>query len=398
MVCASAEELQARLAIRALWSPCREPAAGGPNNDDVAPPAMTFHRHRRAEVDEVLKAGLSRRLERLERQVNCILESGAKHAGQENGAHEAITNGASPTESATNGSAIADMSETEAQTDSTGEVVPINKVPLAFEKAFKHAITCTWPQQKKFQPSRRQKNYPDPPEKDEDIKKEAFVLRSTSQSLNQNLGSRERQIKSLKKQLEDVKQIRAEEEQKEAALDESLRLLQDDANVASVHGKRQLQLKQKHEQISKELERAKADAKRYEALAKQQHAFFMQADTIYCRGGVERIQRFVAGEVFLVPQPLPMDEEKVESWDVGTAIANPYEVDSWPFEANVLARRCPKECPMDGLPEETFEDLLEAQRPGRTNPFMSKLNLGRDRDDDDDDDDYGGPTATSRSA
>merc|ERR1712137_844726 len=119
----------------------------------------------------------------------------------------------------------------------------------------------------------------------------------------------------------------------------------------------------------------------------------MQAETIYMydkeRGGSDRLNKFPAGDVFLVPQPLPMDEEKgSDPWDVGTSIANPYEVDSWPFEPNVLARRTPKEAPMGdaaSVAEETLEDLMEAQRPSRTNPFQGPgLNLrGMTKDADD---------------
>lgn len=49
---------------------------------------------------------------------------------------------------------------------------------------------------------------------------------------------------------------------------------------------------------------------------------------------------------------------------------------------------------MDNVVEETLEDLLEAQRPGRTNPFSAHgLNLRNLNNDDDGD----GPSATSRS-
>merc|ERR1712194_507264 len=129
----------------------------------------------------------------------------------------------------------------------------------------------------------------------------------------------------------------------------------------------------KKEQLLTDVERAKSEAKRYQALAKQQHAFLLQTEAVFRRTGKEQIHQFSAGDIFLMPQPLPMDEDdNVEEWDIGTAVANPYVVDSFPFEPNVPARRSSQECPMDELREETFEDLVEARRPvSRAPPLLN---------------------------
>jgi len=393
MVPTSAEELQARLALRALWSPTQ--AGSCPEDttsvDDSAPSRSTFHRQMRAEVDEVLKASLSRRVGRLQKKVGRLIEASTNGSvGQENISPKSAANGSSPS-----GAPSVSVSEMEVQTNVTGQTVPPNLLAEKFEKAFTHAIRSTWAPTKKWGPSRRQNNYQDPPEKEEKLEKEATTLRNTLSCLNQNIPNRERQIASLKGQLAVVKIHVKQEEEKVAERDEILRAVKDPSKLVSVHATHMKNQKQEVEDLDRELVSAKAEAKRYQALVKQQHAFFMQADTIYCRSGVGRLHRFPSGEVFLVPQPLPMDDDKAESWDVGTSIANPYEVDSWPFEPNVLARRSPKECPMDNVPEETLEDLLEAQRPGRTNPFRGHgLNLRNLSNEDGDGD---GPTATSRS-
>jgi len=356
----------------------------------------------RAEFDEVLKAGLSRRLGRLERKVNRLIEGSSGNNGQENISPKAATNGSSPT-------AAASLSVTEEAVQTTssgsqdywqeerkfGDHVPVEKLADAFEKAYLHAIRSTWPVQKKWGPSRRQNNYEDPPYKEEKLEKEMTTMRSTFSSLAQNLANRERQIISLKAQRDVAKAAVRDEEDKVSELEETLRQVSDPKKLPAVYESKRTLQKQDLEKLTVELQRTKAEAKQMQTLAKQQHAFFVQAETIFCQErGAERMRRFPAGEVFIVPQPLPMDDEKAESWDVGTAVANPYEVDSWPFEPNVLARRCPKECPMDNVTEETFEDLMEAQRPGRTNPFRGGLNLHSMNNDDDD---YDGPSATSRS-
>lgn len=82
------------------------------------------------------------------------------------------------------------------------------------------------------------------------------------------------------------------------------------------------------------------------------------------------------------------DDDTEEMFDVGTAVANPYVCDSWPFEPNVLAKRTPQESSMPTFEEETEDDLKEAERGFRTNPFRSLRfppgPSGAASDDDDD--------------
>lgn len=392
MVPTSAEELQARLALRAVWSTTQ--AGSSPEDttsvEDSFPARSSFHRQMRAEVDEVMKASLSRRVGRIQKKVGRLIETSTNGSiGQENISPKSAANGSSPSDAPS-----VSVSEMEVQTNVTGQTIPPNLLAEKFEKAFTHAIRSSWSPVKKWGPSRRQNNYQDPPEKEEKLEKEAATIRSTLSCVNQNIPNRERQIASLKGQIAVVKIHLKQEEEKLAERDEILRSVKDPSKLQSVHAAHVKQQQKEVEDLDRGLASAQAEAKRHQALVKQQHAFFMQADTIYCRSGSGRLHKFPSGEVFLVPQPLPMDDDKAESWDVGTFIANPYEVDSWPFEPNVLARRTPKECPMDNVVEETLEDLLEAQRPGRTNPFTGHgLNLRSLHNDDDGD----GPSATSRS-
>lgn len=412
MTCSSAEELQARLALRALWSEAKASDSTSTNGDSHHD-ASTLHRRFRSDIDDVLKSGLSRRLHRIENTVNRFIEGGGggKNADQP----KAVTNGStSPVAAVASASASGSVSEMSAQTNSSGsqdyyavnesdwgQEAPAAKLAASLKKAYTVQCKATWPRNRKtYGPSRKQKDLEEPPVKEEKLEKELVTIRSTLASLNQNLSSRERQISSLKNQIAVTKEHVKEEQTKLDDLDEILNLVENPQNLSMIHDKRRKRQKENLENVEKELQLVKAEVESHRNLTKQQHAFFTQAETIYCQpNGAERIQRCPAGEVFLAPQPLAMPEEKAESGDaVGTSIANPYEVDSWPFEPNVLARRCPKECPMDNVAEETWEDLLEAQRPARANPFSSGLNLRNlNNDDEDDDEDYDGPSATSRS-
>ncbi|CAK0893224.1 unnamed protein product [Prorocentrum cordatum] len=145
-------------------------------------------------------------------------------------------------------------------------------------------------------------------------------------------------------------------------------------------------------------------AEQYEKMVQDQRTFFLQSERIAVSGGPSMLARHPCGEIALVPRPLSMANEQPEVWDVGTAVANPYVVDSWPFEPNVLARRTMQEAPtMQPFKEETEEDLREASGPARRSPFGAfDFRLAMPTRDSEDEDDgfnsrYGGPTETSRS-
>merc|ERR1711957_261782 len=88
------------------------------------------------------------------------------------------------------------------------------------------------------------------------------------------------------------------------------------------------------------------------------------------------------------------DEEEPETWDVGTAFANPYVCDSWPFEPNVLANRTFKqEGTMEPCKEETKEDM---ENEKMRLPNLRALPMPGRFDDDDSEDDMA-PAGTSRS-
>ncbi|CAE7323429.1 FRQ1 [Symbiodinium natans] len=103
----------------------------------------------------------------------------------------------------------------------------------------------------------------------------------------------------------------------------------------------------------KELSGKLADARHQEqqwaCIAKRQRAYLQHSERL-SQEGMQILRRHPAGEVFLAPPPVFLDDEDIRDepvWDVGTGRTssggdvhcNPYVIDSWPFEPNVLAAR-----------------------------------------------------------
>ncbi|CAK9101757.1 unnamed protein product [Durusdinium trenchii] len=194
-----------------------------------------------------------------------------------------------------------------------------------------------------YGPSEKQKGRAEPPEKDEGLVMEGTTLRSTLSSLEQSLASRSKQISHLQDQLK-VCEMALEEKKLQAAESE-------------------LKLAEMLSNPNKLLEILSSSGR-----ARQQRAFYLQSERIAAHGGRRSIARHRAGEIALVHQPATLDDDGAEMFDVGTAVANPYVCDSWPFEPNVLAKRTPQESSMPTFEEETEEELKEAELGLRTPP------------------------------
>jgi len=399
-------QLEAALALRSLWAPAKAESQGhgGPlngtngegSNEDVGH-SSRLHRDLRAEVDDVLKSGLLRRMARLEKQVKLLWQDdGLIGAEAENGAHE---------EEATSAPAAAQRpcNETAAQTEGgVQDLTAAQHLAETVAKALRRANRCAEPLKKVYGPTDQQEKLPDPPgEKDDGPVRETVTLRSTLSCLEQNLSSRSRQIGNLSKQLDHVeKEFKGKSIEAEEAIEKLEKLRHQP--MQQIHAERLQTRRKRVLQMESNLKESKEKAKVYQALAHQQRAFFLQSERVSAIGGKEVMSRHPAGEIFLVPTPASMEDDNVQTWDVGCAIANPYICDSWPFEPNVLARRGPQESSMPPFAEETEEDLEEENKRFR-NPFRPGLSLrmppprGGNSDDEDFDDRYGGQTETARS-
>jgi len=397
MECLSAEELQARLAIRALWRSDKDSADDGGADGgsargkeqsglggDTEQGTSLLHRQLRAEVEGALKGSLQRRLERLERKIKLLCDDGGAAAS---------TDGGSPQPSA---------GAPQSKVDEAPE--SLRPLAKAIDAALTAASLCVKPPAKAFAPSRRQSHYADPPEKRDDIVQESFTMKVTLSNLKKILSSRHRQTVALREQLGTCEEMLRECAARTEAVTGSSRELAADPGQLEQTFRDQLRRRRARvAELAGNVANSQDQVKHYTALAQQQRAFFLQSERIAVSGGQDAIRRHPAGIVVLVPQPQSLQDEKPESWDVGSAIANPYICDSWPFEPNVLAQTAPKECSMSSWQEETEEDLREESRRASLRPGALRLRLslpGRgDEDDEGDgyDERYTGPSETSRS-
>jgi len=389
-VCETAEELHARLVLRAMWPTEGKNGQAEAEDEGEAPGVSLLHRRLRAELNEVLEGSFKRRLARIEQKVAILCEGGQADS-------KPAPVFAPPTRAAA-GKPRPSV-EAEVQTEEE-EPVCTKQLAEAMKVALRRAATAAMTPSKVFGPTSRQVALPDPKEEKEDLPvAEELAIKSTLETLGRSLSSRAKQISSLEGQLKVCHDILEDRTREADAGAQDLRdLLADPSKLSEAHRQRVQKRTDRVKELSDTLEKTREQAKRYQMLAHQQRAFFLQGERISASGGTEAVARCSAGELAVVQRPPPMGDEKPEVWDIGTAVANPYVVDSWPFEPNVLASRTSKEATMQSCVEETEEDLEEERR---RLPFRAGLSLrlpGRRLEEDDEyDDQYGGPSSTSRS-
>lgn len=323
-----------------------------------------LHRAMRAEMDDVLKDGLARRTERLKRKAALLANTDASPA----------TSAPRPAEH-------------------------LGTTPLvdAMVKALRAANAATRPTRKVFGPTDLQETLADPQEENYmDIVAEGETLDATLESLRRNIHSRYRQIAALQAQLDVVLHERSGQEEAVERAEAARKDLDANGSVLEAHA----QILERRRRGCKELGASsrsrQEDMQRLETLVRHQTRYIIQSKRIAKVGGQSVVTRNPAGELSLVPMPMPpwLDNDSKERYDIGTAIANPYVVDSWPFEPNVLARRSPQEGALPGFTEETAREMQdELMRI----PFRGAPMPAYDDDDDEGDDGYEGPTLTARS-
>lgn len=410
----SAGELQARLALRSLCHRSFGPGGKGEaerpsggegdahaeaeaagahedeHHDDHAPSGISlFQKKLCAEMEEVLKSGLARRMERLTSHLHTIANSDS------NGAKAGAAD-----------EPIAD----------DPKLKPLHD---ALAKALRSADEFAKAPELVYGPTFRQRRFTDPPEQHTmDVVQENSAMKVTLGNLQQNVLKREKQIACLQTQIETAQayhkdQVKDSEKlgfSASGAAPEGDCSMMDDAALAKFHADSVARRREHVDELAKELTRMKAQASYYQDVHKQQQKYIRSIDqpTVHYNvfretgGGfqqhltrrsrtlpeqrrkmeyVPRLARHPAGEVFLEPPPPPpVGDDKLEVWNVGCSVANPYVVDSWPFEPNVQAQRAPEDPFMPALTEETKEDLEDELR-GFRNPFRAGARLSRDEDD-----------------
>lgn len=329
MVCGHVDDVQAQVALRALLAPLRQTAKVGEDDDDHVyqhGPSL-FHQRLVREMDAVLKEGLMRRVSRVEHHVNQLVGVDSGAASRRS---TCVPEAASETRAAEVQTLQSCLASTQGVTDVLGKV-------------YRKAAVCARASQKNYGPTRAQTKLTDPPEKKEDLVKESFTLNSTLQALKGITVSRERQNGSLRSQLAACEAIRDETSCDADRAEQTLQEVTSDAKcIPKVFESRLEARRARVAKLRKDVAVSEGKAVEYKRAAIKQQAYLKQTSSIMSIlevGFPGVIKRHAAGEVFVEARPPSLEGVKSETWDIGTAIANPYVVDSWPFEPNTQAQR-----------------------------------------------------------
>lgn len=311
------------------------------------------------EVSESLEAGIGERLDSLERRV---LESiGRTSPGP---APPEVPPPAMPT-------APASMPPPLLQEMCTAGVQTTAADPLLVEKSiaaqeefreeFKPRNTATKPQPDlSFGPTVRQRGLPDPPEKSLMDVPQVASLKSSLACVREKLAARDSQTTELQRQLKECRQELWSRTEEQKVADLRLReIVSDPQQGPRVQAEEVQRLSNSVQELSSRLAKARDSETYWSSVAKRQRAFFLQSERIAQSGpeSANHIKNHPAGDIFIAPAPILGEAGDMGPvWDVGTAVANPYLCDSWPFEPNVLARRGPQEPFMPPCEEEEDED------------------------------------------
>lgn len=212
---------------------------------------------------------------------------------------------------------------------------------------------------KMFGPTDKQLQLADPPEKYSAAIDEELSERASLATLQRILGKRDAQTTELHRQLKEARQsLWLQASEARAATARLHALLSDPLKAPAAQAEALLQLREEVKELSRRLGESRSKEQHWSAIAKRQRAFFMQSERM-SQEGTSLLRRHPAGDIFLAPSPVIIDDEDAThqpSWDVGTSHCNPYCVDSWPFEPNVLAQRASVEPNLQNWAEEDEVD------------------------------------------
>mmetsp|Transcript_11946 Transcript_11946/g.25220 ORF Transcript_11946/g.25220 Transcript_11946/m.25220 type:complete len:480 (-) Transcript_11946:18-1457(-) len=215
-----------------------------------------------------------------------------------------------------------------------------------------------------FGPTARQRRRQDPPEKISHFDEET-ALQTSLTTVQRVLGKRDAQTTELHKQLREArKDLWFHTEEARVANARLHEILADPSRAPQAQAEALGRLKKQVNELSSCLANSRAEEQYWATIAKRQKAFFMQNERL-SREPAELLRKHPAGDIFLAPPPVVLHDDEQPSqqpiWDIATSHCNPYCVDSWPFEPNVLAQRASQE------------------------PNLSRWEEGEDECDDDDD-------------
>jgi len=228
-----------------------------------------------------------------------------------------------------------------------------------------------------FGPTARQLNLRDPPERLFAGLDEEESLHTSLRTVQKILHKRDCQTTELHRQLREARQqLWSQTAEARAATGRLHDYLSDPSRAPVAQAEALSKLKSDALALSSQVADSRVQAKQWQNIARRQRAYFLQSENLG-QESLIALRRHPCGEVFLVPPPVASvyQEEDREAgagtgWDVGTSHCNPYKVDSWPFEPNVLAARASREPNLDQCAEggaedeeDDDEDELEAHFP-----------------------------------
>jgi len=195
------------------------------------------------------------------------------------------------------------------------------------------------------------------------LEREVQAAKQSLETLNLKLRSRDAQVTNLTAQLKTSRQTLWNERQLSARADARLKEVAEGYGDPA-HQRVVQQLTEKLAATGEKLNFERMRAMRWALIARQQRQFFKHTEALG-EPPNDLKQNHPAGEIFLPPPPMTDEDEEAygDLWDVGTgAGANPYNVDSWPLEPNVLASKVGKQVPFgEGILEvdEESDDMQE---------------------------------------
>mmetsp|Transcript_46569 Transcript_46569/g.110756 ORF Transcript_46569/g.110756 Transcript_46569/m.110756 type:complete len:494 (+) Transcript_46569:198-1679(+) len=192
---------------------------------------------------------------------------------------------------------------------------------------------------------------------------EESSLRGSLVTVQRALGRRDAETQELKRQLRETSQALWNQTVEARHATKRLQdLLSDPTSAPALQADELARALERNEELSAALADAKSQEGHWETVARRQRAFFLQSQHV----SQDNIKRHPAGEVFIVPPPvcLQEDEDFNRIYDIGTQHLNPYVTDSWPFEPNAQAQRTNMEQTMPNLDEEDeIESGSEEESP-----------------------------------
>eukprot|EP00931_Biecheleriopsis_adriatica_P102661 TRINITY_DN77601_c0_g1_i1.p1 TRINITY_DN77601_c0_g1~~TRINITY_DN77601_c0_g1_i1.p1 ORF type:complete len:516 (+),score=129.70 TRINITY_DN77601_c0_g1_i1:95-1642(+) len=215
---------------------------------------------------------------------------------------------------------------------------------------------------KLFGPTVRQTYLAEPPERGPPFLDEEEADRNSLITLQRVLGKRDAQTTELHHQLREARQqLWQQTTEARAATTRLHNFLMDKSQAPQAQAEAIIRLQDQVKDLSGRLAESHQQEQHWSAIAKRQRAFFQQSERM-SQDCMSLLRRHPAGDVFLAPPPVVLEDDEPRDepmWDVGTSHCNPYCVDSWPFEPNVLKARASAQPNLNRWEEGTDEDYEE---------------------------------------